>query len=320
MSRLLDSMKSIPQLPSEDPNASTESIRDFMKDRSSSKKNLVKEVTDDYDIPISSLIETADENDVLEADSIFDSITESDSDIELRNTLISLGRKYAHEGGSKEASDLQAQFIPQESSLKKLIADLDRDIESVGKDIDNMRLSRTRNTKAMSDMISAQSSLYSTKLSAIKEQSNIKKTVADLKMKMEAKTADQSDASLTATRAIQELFSGGTGADSVSINSDELSSSKEPEISDEERIKDIFGDREETEGDVYLKYEGKNVRIYCQIDQETGEKHLIAKDGDGNIIPEYPLPNHADELIFTIHDDLGTVTDNLGRDYLLEYV
>lgn len=322
MSRLLDSMKSISQLPSEDL-SSNSSIRDFMEERSKKKEPSDDfSSVDEYDIPVSGLVDSSEASvlDDVDADIIFDSFMDSDADLELQNNLISLGRKYAHEGGSKEASNLHAQFIPQESALKKMISDLDRDISAVGKDIDNMRVSRSRNPKAMSDLIAAQSSLYSTKLSAIKEQTNIKKIVADLQLKIDGKNASQDDAALTASMAIQQIFSGGTDVVPVNIDNDDITSSNDASVTDDERIHAIFGDSEETDGDIYLKYEGRNVRTYCQINEETGEKRLVAKDDEGNELPDYPLPNHADELIFTVHDDLGTVSDNLGRDYLLEYV
>lgn len=329
MSRLLDSIKSIPQLPSEqDPSTSLDdtmsSVRSFTKNQKERKSSH----TDEYDMNYSDLMAEIDDNfdasDFIDADDIFDAFSDSDSDIELQNNLISLGRRYTHEGGSKETSDIAAQFIPQESALKKMISDLDGDIISVGKDISAMRVSRSRNFKAMSDLISAQSSLYSTKLSAIKEQNNIKKTIADLKMKIENKAGAGEDASLTASMAVQQLFGGSQG---VTINTDDMSSStdhsvinnKQEEIDDDAQLEQIFPDDKETEGDIYLKYENQNVSIHCVVNDDTGEKHLVAKNAEGTVIPDYPLPGHLEDLSFTVHEDLGTVSDNLGRSYILDH-
>lgn len=329
MSRLLDSIRSIPQLSSDSESSNqandSKTVREFM---SQTKKRKNDSYRDEMDAPIEEIVGEVDtefsDDSFFNMDDIFDAFSQDDADIELQNNLISLGRKYSHEGGSKEVSDLKSQFIPQESALKKMISDLDQDITSVGKDISLMRVSRSRNFKAMSDLISAQSSLYSTKLSAIKEQNNIKKTIADLQLKIDSKNASQDDASATATMAIQQLFSGGNDIPSVSIDSNDVSSSSDSspiEIDDSANIKKIFGDKKQSpsEGDIYLKYEGRNVGIHCVVDRETGEKQLVAKDGDGNVIPDYPLPQHADDLIFTINDDLGTASDNLGRDYILDY-
>lgn len=330
MSRLLDSIKSIPQIPSEsDPvnnqlDDTMSSIKSFVKGRKSTKEDTVDEYDMSYSDIMADIDDTFNADDFIDADDIFDAFTDSDSDIELQNNLISLGRKYAHEGGSKEASDIASQFIPQESALKKMISDLDGDIASVGKDISAMRVSRSRNFKAMSDLISAQSSLYSTKLSAIKEQNNIKKTIADLKLKIENKNSSNEDVSMTASMAIQQLFGG---SQNVTIDTEDMSTStdtntvnnKTAEIDDDAQIETLFHDEKETEGDIYLKYEGQNVNIHCVVNKETGDKHLIAKNAEGTVIPDYPLPGHLDELIFTINDDLGTATDNLGRSYLLDY-
>lgn len=322
MSKLLDSMKAIPPLSLEESDSGVSTVKKFMDTHKEDSKKQI----DDYDMDVKEIIKGVDqdfsEDEFFNMDDIFDGFTDDDSDIELQNNLISLGRKYAHEGGSKEVSDIQAQFIPQESELKKMITDLDSDIQSVGRDIANMRVSRSRNFKAMSDLISAQSSLYSTKLSAIKEQNNIKKTVADLKLKMEAKNSAQEDASLSASMAIQQLFSGGPNT--VTVNSDEITNSTDSSnsvgsIDDDAQIQQIFGEETPSEGDIYLQYEGRNIQIHCVIDNETGSKRLVAKDDQGVEIPDYPLPSHVEDLSFTVHDDLGTVTDNLGRDYILDY-
>ena len=153
MSRLLDSMKAIPPLSLEESDSGVSTVKNFMDThKEDSKKQL-----DDYDMDVKEIIKGVDqdfsEDEFFNMDDIFDGFTDDDSDIELQNNLISLGRKYAHEGGSKEVSDIQAQFIPQESALKKMITDLDSDIQSVGRDIANMRVSRSRNFKAMSDLM-----------------------------------------------------------------------------------------------------------------------------------------------------------------------
>ena len=337
MSKLLDSIKSIPQLNSgfsadnEKPDHSSQELSQFMSSHPESKKKSEFGDIGDFDVDLTDIV--SDINDefsddtFVDMDNFFDSFGDMDGDVELQNNLISLGRKYSHEGGSKEVSDIQAKFTPQKTALTKLISDLDSDIALVGKDISNMRMSRSRNFKAMSDLISAQSSLYSTKLSAIKEQSSIEKTIADLKLKIDGKNSATEDQSVTASMAIQQLFSGGDSGTSVTINSDDISTSGsnsavvERQIDDDENIKNIFGNDtgEETEGDIYLKYEDRNVSIHCVMNKETGEKHLIAKDSNGTVIPDYPIPPNSENLIFTLHDDLGTATDNLGRDYILDY-
>lgn len=337
MSKLLDSIKSIPQLNSgfsaldEKPDHSSKELDQFMTSRSESKKKSEYGDISDFDMNISEIVDDINvefsDDTFVDMDEFFDTFGDIDADTELQNNLISLGRKYSHEGGSKEVSDIQAKFVPQKTALTKLISDLDGDIALVGKDIAMMRMSRSRNFKAMSDLISAQSSLYSTKLSAIKEQSSIEKTIADLKLKIDGKNSSAEDQSVTASMAIQQLFSGGENTPSVTINSEDISSSGSSSeiidrtINDDENLKNIFGDSSDSdsEGDIYLKYEDRNVSTHCVINRETGEKHLIAKDSNGNIIPDYPIPPNSENLIFTIHDDLGTVTDNLGRDYILDY-
>ena len=39
----------------------------------------------------------------------------------------------------------------------------------------------------------------------------------------------------------------------------------------------------------------------------------------GDVVPDYPVPN-IEDLDFSYHDDLGTATDSMSRDYVLEKV
>ena len=206
------------------------------------------------------------------------------------------------------------------------------------KDINNMRLSRVRSPKALSDLISVKGSLYSTKLAAIKEINSIKKNILDLNMKSKKTSEDENQASMAASLALQQMIEGDA-RDSLSDSEyramargsmiSRQSGEMRSEIPSYERnaqddIDELEAEREysameKSEGDLYIQYENMNVQTYAEVDENDQVVRLVAKDRDGNEIPDYPMPG-INEGTFTVHEDLGTVTDSFHRNYILEKV
>lgn len=263
-------------------------------------------------------------------DDLMDQLMEVGEDEELRAALISQGRKYNQShSDSTGSSEYEKAFAKQETALNQLIRDLEKDIGSTEKDINNMRLARVRSPKALSDLISVKGSLYSTKLAAIKEINSIKKSVFDLSMRAKKGTMDEDEqASTAASMAIQQLISG----ENRSVITDGMrdlvkGSPREDMVSYEPSAADLYGEMEaerlygsdESEGDKYIKYEKLGVELYAQTDDDGNVQNVVARDREGNLVPDYPIPPPEDNS-FTIHEDLGTVTDNYHRTYRLEKI
>lgn len=112
-----------------------------------------------------------------EFDDLIENLFEEDEDTALKNNLVSLGRKYARMVGTDaETSEISKAFSKREKALDDFIEELDRDSAGVQRDIEIMRGLRSRNYKALSDLISARSSMYNVKLSAIKQLTDITKS------------------------------------------------------------------------------------------------------------------------------------------------
>lgn len=258
-------------------------------------------------------------------DDVLDRLFDIDDDDELRNGLIEQGRKYNQSHSDEPSkSAYEKVFAKQETALNNLIGELDRDIAATEKDINNIRLARVRSPKALSDLISVKGSLYSTKLSAIKEITNIKKNIIDFNIKDKKNSDEDSQASVAASMALQSIISGDNAA-ALSTGSfrEAAKGSLEFDESAENKLAEIEAEREfhanETEGDKYIKYENLGVQIYAQLDAEDRVVNLVAKDKDGNIVPDYPIPD-VDYSQFNIHTDLGTVTDAFHRSFLIENI
>lgn len=302
------------------------------------KKNRKKSF-DEYDINSFSRDFEAQLGEFAPFDDVVDRLFELDEDDELRVSLIAQGRKYNQSHSqSGEASEFEKAFTKQETALNQLITDLEKDIGATEKDINNMRLSRVRSPKALSDLISVKGSLYSTKLAAIKEINSIKKNILDLNMKSKKNSEDDSQASMAASLALQQMIEGDArdslsdsdyramarGSMSRGVDGDVRNEIPVYERNAQDDFDEMEAEREyeasqQSEGDLYIQYENMNVQTYAEVDDEDRVVRLVAKDRDGNEVPDYPLPG-LDEGTFTIHEDLGTVTDSFHRNYILEKV
>lgn len=272
----------------------------------------------------------SDFEDFLEDDNMF-STEESE---ELRNGLISMGRKYARDTGvTAEQSEIAKTFSGSEKKLKDLYDELSRDKMNIQKDIDQLRgMTRGKNYKALSDLNSAKTSFHSTQLQAIKEMNAIKKTEFEMKMKeraakMATSTGGGNDIS---TNTIRSLFGAGrndiinatggyskvSGASGSTIIDDNYS------MSDEE-IEEKYFSNEETEitdGDKFLEYEGQGVEYTLLVDEDDSPIEVVAKDRDGNVIPDYPMPSNVEQLQFHINMTTQSAEDELHRKYNVERI
>lgn len=270
-------------------------------------------------------------------DDFADELFSIDEDAELKNSLITQGRKYQQSHmQNAELSEIEKTFSKTETALNKLISDIDEDIRGVQQDIHGLRMSRTRSPKSLSDLISAKNSLHSTKLSALKEINSMKKSIIDLNMKAKKDSTSEEQSSTAASLALQQLI-GSDMRDSISnesvrdiakgdIRGYDPSLAEQgiyagytpEEIQDELELEKSIS-ANETEGDLYIKYENRGVELYAQIDQDNQFVGIIARDKEGNYIPDYPIPS-VDPTQMKIQLDLGKATDNFNRTYFVERV
>ena len=267
----------------------------------------------------------------LDDNSMFDS-EESD---ELRNGLVSMGRKYARDTGiSSDNSEIAKAFSSSEKRLNDLLTEISRDKLNIQKDIDQLRsMTRGKNFKALSDLNSAKTSFHTTQLQAIKELNAIKKAEFDMRMKERAaKMASGGDASSDiSTTTIRSLFgagrndivnaAGGYSKVSCAIGNT-IGEIYNTDMTDDEIEDKYFADEkeEETDGDKFLEYEGRGVEYTLLVDDDNSPIEVVAKDRDGNVIPDYPMPSNVDQLQFNINMTTQSAEDELHRKYRVEKV
>lgn len=281
------------------------------------------------------LAESADDFDNFLDDD--DGYFSAEENSEMRNNLISLGRKYARDSASsKENSEITKTFVDSEKRLKALYEELDRDKGSLQKDIERMRVPG-RGGKTLADLISVKNSMQSTQLSIVKEINTMRKNMYDMRQKealrKEAENAGGSDIN---SNTLQSIFSsarsglvnnmGGYSGITGSSSDDDSSMSTysfDNEMSDEEIQKRYFRDDNSSvsdDGAKFLEYEDRGVEYILLLDDSDKVQGVIAEDRDGVMIPDYPLPNNIDELNFDIDPISKVATDNLHRNYHIRRV
>lgn len=292
------------------------------QDKSKRKKDKFKKVLDKG----SALLDKYSNDLISDFDMYLENRFLDDEDSDLKNSLVSLGRKYARDTTvSAEESEIQKAFSASEKKLDALLKEIEADKGTLQKDIDNMRLVRSKNFKTLSELIEAKTSFHNTSLSVIKEINNIKKTQLDLKYKAEKNKPTDENAESVGGNMIQQLFGMGRGNILSSVGGYEGASGAfegdgyegDGSYDDETIQKAYFSDSNygESDGDRFLKYEDMGVEYILIVDPDDGSKYIIAEDRDGNIVPDYPTPTNIDELNFNISESTMTATDDFHRNY-----
>lgn len=260
-------------------------------------------------------------------DRLIESAFEEDEDVTLRNNLIALGRKYAIKGAedAQDTSEVNKAFIRQEQEIGLLIEDINADTIAVQRDIEMLRMSRTKSYKSLADLISSKTSMHSARLAAIKELNSIAKTKFDIisKKERDKNSADDGTGSTSATQAVQKLLAIGRnnllpeyyendgGDSSYTISPNTTDGTPETEL---ERMADI--PEPVTDGDKFIQHENDAVEYVLDIDSDDG-KRIYAVNKYGDVVPDYPMPSNPEALDFRINEMAGEATDQLQRRYRL---
>ena len=278
------------------------------------------------------LVQSAELASADEFDTFLDdeNLFSAEEDAEMRNNLISLGRKYARDSAaSKESSEINKTFADSEKRLKALYEELDRDKSSLQKDIERMRVPG-RGGKSLADMISVKNSMQSTQLSIVKEINSLRKNIYDMRtkeaMRKEAENAGGNDIN---ANTLQSIFSssrsglvnsmgGYRGVSGAGNDEADYGSFVSSEMDDEEIQRRYFNDSvssSDNDGSKFLEYEDRGVEYVLLVDDENKVQGVIAEDKEGTMIPDYPLPNNIEDLNFEIDNVSKMASDNLHRNY-----
>lgn len=241
--------------------------------------------------------------------------------------IIGKKKKKKKNKDKEELTDFRKEFEPEMALYKNLLIDQNRFTESLQKEYDSIKSVKSSSrgvTKQMTDLIDNITSARALAMQLIEKNVSAKKLIAELTLKqkkeMGAANGNAENMADFASSYLKQMFNdrqtlvnGGMGDGTVSEYTEdelfeELSMSLQSD-SDMNRPDEV---------DRYLKYENRNVSIYVEIAEgETdieSNYEFVAKDEDGEIIEDYPLPNHTK---LSINRSTNIATDAYGKKYTI---
>lgn len=235
----------------------------------------------------------------------------------------------------KPKDNFEKVFASELGSLYSLFAEIDKFGKDLEKELNGIKGQRSRGvSKYTNDLGELVLSSKEKKLHTLKEITNLKKTIADLNMKHQAKNKDgdtPNSPERLASAYFKQLLSGGnrnlvmgsmtgnySGEDEEypvydTSNDDNLTDKLFKRLEDGERTRSVDADK-------YLEYEGKGVKICVRKCIDSGEWEFSAIDKDNQLIDDYPLPTKKSAGRMKFSDDGTYCTDILSRMYkVIEY-
>lgn len=231
-------------------------------------------------------------------------------------------KKKKKDSNGHDIVDYAKQMEPELNMYRNLLKDQNMFTETLQKEYDALRSSKSMTrgiNKNMSDMINNITSARALSMQLVEKNINAKKIIADLNMKQNKEISINDDGSMNdfaATFLRQMINERGAVLDNGSSDNSVVNY-------DDDGFSDMFdttiendSDRPE-EVDKYLKYENRNVSIFvCINGNDIDNYEFIAKDEDGQILDDYPLPNKTK---LSINRSTNIATDTYGKKYVIEW-
>lgn len=216
--------------------------------------------------------------------------------------------------------DYRKEFETESNLFKNFLADQSRFVESLQRKYDSMNAVKSSNrgtNKAEADLVENINQARQLAVQLVEKNANLKKIAVDLNMKQKkefgALAGDGDNITDFASNYLKQMISerntimNPANADISDYTEDDLTEALLNSLSDVDRSEDV---------DKYLKYENDNIQIYAEVNQnDTEDYNYIAKDQEGNVIPDYPLPSNNGSL--SINRSTGIATNKYGNKYFI---
>ena len=249
--------------------------------------------------------------------------------------ILTSGKKKKKKKKKKEGepTDFKKEFETENQLYTTLLRDQTKFTDVLQKqynDIIGRKASGRGMTKNEQDLIANITSARSLSAQLIDKRVNLKKLATELSMKerKELGLAGEEGSGLGEfgssylKKLIEErhvLEQGGS--DEVYDMSDEevagaLQDRINAPISEEDM--ELYADKDRSEeSEAYLRYENSNIKTYVSINaDDKTDWYYIARDPEGNEVPDYPLPVSG---IGSINRSTNIMTDEFGQKYEIEW-
>lgn len=220
-----------------------------------------------------------------------------------------------------ELTDYNKEFENEVNLIKNLLVDQNHFVSDLQKKYDATVATKSSQRgigKFTTDLMMSINNGRSLSMNLVDKLVSIKKTIADLSMKekkeLSAKLGDGEDMANFSAQFLKQMLNEGREAylnadNSIEeYNEDDLFSAISDEISDMEN---------EDEIDKYLKYEQQDVTVFAIEDSRTGDIYYEARNSNGDVIDDYPLPKVEG---VNINRSTNVATDKYSRKYPVEYI
>ena len=255
---------------------------------------------------------------------------------EISEKLTKKGKR-SYDKYKEDENEFKKEFAEELTMLYDLLDDANKFNKKLIKKYDSIDGSKAKGTsKYLNDLIASVLTSNTNKLQIIKEITNLKKTIQELKIKSDGKYAKMGDDSLEsqANSFFSNIMSVGRNNFISALNGDEISfdnieyssdtdieyANTLPDIQDE--IHDRIAERlmnedinRSTEAEKYIIYENLKPEYKILRSAVDNTWEVIAVDKDGQRIPDYPVPTRAQLGRCKFSSDGAWMTDAYGRSY-----
>lgn len=283
------------------------------------------------------------EKDLLDIDDVIRQREEEDDNINIIKE-----QKKGYKKLKKDDNDFKKEFAEELTLLYDLLDETSKFGKTIEKELTSIRGSKVRGvSKYTNELTELVLSSKQNKLNILKEISSLKKTIADLKIKSEAKNKDKDNDSNSPERLASAYFknilshgrssfiNGYSNGDYDSQEDDKIDlisaiegARNQNDDDETERYSRLLDERltnapnpyRSVEGTKYIEYENRQVKLYVKKCIDTGEWEFVAIDKNKCQIDDYPLPSKRDAGRMKFSDDGSYATDAKGRIYnVIEY-
>lgn len=308
--KILDELKELEQIEESKSFVSISSYMSKRDKKEKEKKDKEKEIQDDWL-------------------NIIDSF--EDEPIQSRKSAKGIFEPYYAENGKKkkkkkkkegELTDYNKEFETDAKLIRNLLVEQTKFTDALQRRYNTMAETKSSARgvgKFTTDLIAAVNQARTLSMQLVEKQVNLKKTIADLTMK-EKKEFGQNDAAgedmgLYSSRFLKEMINERgmiNSMDGYDVPTDDS------DISDlfDAVTESIGDDTNSEETDKYLEYERSNVTIYACVN-DNDDAYFEARDEDGNVISDYPLP---DMTKLNINRSTNVASDKYSTKYPIIYV
>ena len=322
-------------------------FNDLNNDESLDNINFDNSYNEDYDFisEYEQLMEDLDNQepiDILpqfdEDEDFYQAVDNWDNDYmeEISEKLTKKGKR-SYDKYKEDENEFKKEFAEELTMLYDLLDDANKFNKKLIKKYDSIDGSKAKGTsKYLNDLIASVLTSNTNKLQIIKEITNLKKTIQELKIKSDGKYAKMGDDSLEsqANSFFSNIMSVGRNNFISALNGDEMSfdnieyssdtdieyANTLPDIQDEihdriaERLMNEDNNRS-TEVEKYIIYENLKPEYKILRSAVDNTWEVIAVDKDGQRIPDYPVPSKKDLGRMKFSSDGNYATDAYGRSY-----